>query len=481
MRRSSSIYDLLTWVRQRLKSPESGVDAKTMAFSRVLVCRVSDNTASCAYVCRVDDTVKVTERQVTSAKELQEWSRTFGGGRYPVVAVIPKSSYLTKQMAIPKAARDDALAVLSLEMEAMLPPEFGRARVSYSDSHEQDGQDVYEVCVAREDDLEKQVEILSGLGLNPDLLLPSAVFLRAMLCDSDCPELLIVDLGSDCGFEMASLEADGSVSIRFVDYATNDPSDCGIRIAEHMRSILANHGSRDAPVTVGTIGDGEPPNVPSGGAILRDVNGLLELNPGQRVPVRQPLVALAVRLFMRATASDQLAFQEANLLPKSVMLGNWTYKVYRRLLAGVAMVLLSLGMMTLAIEILSARHERKNNELSDRIAAIRTEGENAGRRVAQYEAVKALRASSRDFFDVIAGLYKATPEGVSYGSIELSSTGQLILRGQAKSVSIPFLLPQELESQPMFQNVVLQNVGQKTTGAGSASEFLIECNLERPK
>jgi hypothetical protein len=156
-----------------------------------------------------------------------------------------------------------------------------------------------------------------------------------------------------------------------------------------------------------------------------------------------------------------------------------TRMVYRTLAVAAAALLVGIVLLYAALQIAIYRYRGVNEDQAARIGRIKTEGEAVGWQIAQLEAVRSLRASSGDLLDVIAGLTEGTPREISYSDVELLESGDIRLRGQAESVSLPFLLPESLEKQPQFKRVVLQSVGQKHQGAGSVSEFRMDCELSR--
>ena len=94
---------------------------------------------------------------------------------------------------------------------------------------------------------------------------------------------------------------------------------------------------------------------------------------------------------------------------------------------------------------LITRYESKNAQLAADIAAIQTAGAAIGREIDQLKAVRAATSTQNHFVDVLDGLYKATPQGVSYSQIDLNDDGILRLRAQAKSLSLLLVLPESLE------------------------------------
>jgi hypothetical protein len=169
----------------------------------------------------------------------------------------------------------------------------------------------------------------------------------------------------------------------------------------------------------------------------------------------------------------------ANLLPRRLVLAAKARAVYRTLAVAGASLLLAVVLLYSALQIAIHRYRRVNEDLTERIGRIKAEGEAVGWQIAQLEAVRSLRASSGDLLEIIAGLTEGTPREITYSDVELLDSGDIRLHGQAESVSLPFLLPENLQKQPQFKRVVLQSVGQKQQGAGSATDFRMDCELAR--
>jgi hypothetical protein len=132
-----------------------------------------------------------------------------------------------------------------------------------------------------------------------------------------------------------------------------------------------------------------------------------------------------------------------------------------------------------ALRVSLTRSQALEADLSAGIARIKSDGEAVERQIRQLAAVRSARASRNDLSRVAAGLVEATPPEVTYSQIELTETGRLRLLGQATSLSMPFLMPERLEKQPAFRDVMLYDAGQQKRAEGSVAEFRIECNLRR--
>ena len=397
----------------------------------------------------------------------------------PIVAILPKSHYLVKVLEIPNVSADQVAKILSLECEAALPSGFGSAESSY---HPLPGRDDrrrrYEVYVSRRQLLKGYLNSLAELGIYPKLVLPSAVIWRRVLARSAEVDLLVASSNGNAQAEVASLGADGTISIRTFEASGNS----GLFSINHgvidcIRSILNHTRCDSSPVKIGWIGKACPSLTANGRAVLEDMTQrfLPSFQDTDDEKTTEPLACMAASSLLGTNDQEMLA--TANLLPREIVLRRSQRSVYKQLALGVVSVLLGIVLLYAALKIGSFRYDRLNVELSDRIMLIKTEGEMAGRRVTQLRAIHAALATNNRFYDVILGLYNATPKGVTYSHIELAESGQLQIRGQAESVSQPFLLPEKLGSQPMFDQVVLRSVGQERKGSGSVTRFRLKCSV----
>ena len=464
--------------RRFLKSSPAGREG--VSFTDALVCQVMKATAHCVYIRRHKSEVRIDRVTVRSTEQgLRAVARLHR--KSPIIAILSKSHYVVRTLEIPRVSQREASAILHLEAEAFLPPGFGPAEISYRQlPSEKEGLERYEVYASRRSALGTYLKSLTDLGLHPSLILPSAVIWSNTLASQEKAALLVAHSLDSGGEEVASLRDDGTVLVRTLK---NSPAVEGFGMSrglvEYIRSVLAHSPSGSLPLNVGWIGEGCPSSAMNGRVVFCDMTRLFARSSPEleEEPLAEPLVHVAALSLVGANAKELP--RSANLLPRELVHQSTRHSVYKTLSLGVVSVLLGLALVCVALKIAILRYERLSANLAGRIALIETEGEAAGRRIAQLKAIRALVAADSDLFHVVSGLYEATPSGVTYSHVELTESREIRLRGQAESVSLPFLLPERLERLPMFGQVVLRSVGQRRTGGGSISEFRLECSLER--
>jgi len=444
-----------------------------------LVCQLSGDTVLCA--CLQPDRVEEGSefRTIACGDDAAEVLSSLGR-RASVVAILPRSHYLIRPMEIPKVEGDQVHSALALQAEGSLPRDFGPPEVAYRPLGEAgDGMCRYEVYVSRRDQLRGYLDGLAAVGVRPDIVLPSAVVWSCALGASDA-DILVASSGTTGYVEAALAGRDSTVSARVLQRSGNaDRADLDSKLSECIRSALAGKGADLAVLKVGWIGQGRPSSVSGDHISIKDATDdwLVPSASEETSAGCEPLPHIAARCLSTSEAGWPL--DEANLLPQETVLGRRRAGVYRALAVGAVSVFAGLAILYGALEIGIARYRRLNEELSAKTALIRTEGEQAERRVSQLKAILAAQSAGRDFHEVASGLLAATPPGVSYSRVELTDTGQVRLRGQAESVSLPFLLPERLQKEPIFRQAVLQSAGQQKRGAGSTTEFLLDCTFRR--
>lgn len=389
-----------------------------------------------------------------------------------IVALLSRRDYLIRVMEIPRVSGQDAGRVLTLEMENALPSEFGLAEVAYRKLYEkEDGLEVYEVYVARAENLSNVLAELERWGATPSEVWPSAVVWRSLLEKYPQVGLLVGRSEASGVVEVAGRSSGGGLSLRaFPISPAARQNSLPEELTECLRSRLRWVPAEHFPLTVGWFGGGVPADCDNARVRFRDFSGEESSWP-------DPLVALAADLFDEPAALKSL--ETSSLLPERQRNRKLARQIVRPMSVGIASAVMGLVLLAAATQVAIFRYSRMDENFSRRIEAIRNEGELAGRLIEQLRAVGAARKTAADFYDVLAGLYAATPEGVTYSQVELSDEGQIGLRGQADSVSLPFLLPERLENLPQFRRVSLQSVGQKSKGAASATEMRLECLLVR--
>lgn len=384
--------------------------------------------------------------------------------RARIALLLPRRDYLVKTLETPDVSVEEAGMMLPLEVEAQLPPDYGAIEVAYRKLASRAGKVRWEVYVARREVIEGKLAQLQRLGLNPEVVVPSAVTWMGVL--KAMPEADLIVAASPGLAEAASLDPTGSMLVRALEEEPEGgPSTSGV--VEFVRSLSATTGRQ--LVRVGWVGPVPRP------ALDRMAEFIQWPRESDGEPC-EPLLELAASGVRELTPETLLS---ANLMPAAALRRRARLGLCRRAAVSIGLLAASLLLVWGAIQLRCERYRSVIAELDQKVAHIKSEGEIAGRRVSQMLAVRSALDSSRDFYDVIEGLVKGTPEGITYNQVELLPTGALMLRGQAKSVSLPFLLPEQLQRQATFDQVVLQSAGQKSQDSGSVTEFRLECRLKR--
>ncbi len=448
----------------------------------VIVCQMIGESVHCVHVRQIPE-VKVSDFAINSKQDRENLLPSLGK-QCNFVAVLPKSCYVIKTVEIPTVPTEQVTSMLSLEAESLLPKQFGTVEISYrSLPKEKERGSRYEVYICRQKTLVDYLNSMAALGIHPDFVLPSAVAWKDILTNEGSTQLVVAFSNNSKHAEVASLRPDGGISLRTFD-DTHDSSFSTVSrgLLECIRSELTKVSSSSLPITVDWIG-GQCPGCFSinGSVVIRDANVLSKLGfdgSASSIDVAPlPYVTAASLLGVKGKG----VLHTANLLPRQMVLERLQRSVFKRLLIGAVMVVLAAVLSYVTLRIAILRYERLRADLSGKVALIKTEGEDAGRRVSQLKAIHAMLSTRNDFYGVIEGLYDATPDGITYSHIEVTDSGIIHIRGQSESVSQPFLLPERFEKSSVFSKVVLRNVGQKSKGGGSVTEFSVDCTLERLK
>jgi hypothetical protein len=178
--------------------------------------------------------------------------------------------------------------------------------------------------------------------------------------------------------------------------------------------------------------------------------------------------------------NDERVFYTGNLLPNEKAIQQVQRIFYKHFIAAAMVVVCSLLVIYGSLKIAIFRYERFSSDLNKKISLIKTEGEEVGRRIDQLRAIQTARRTRNDFYDVLTGLYNSTPQdAITYSQVELTEEGVIHLRGQAKMLSQPFAMPEKLEKETIFEQVLLKDAGQAKRGGRSITEFRIDCKLRR--
>ncbi len=113
--------------------------------------------------------------------------------------------------------------------------------------------------ITRGDILANHLSQLSVIGLQADLLLPSAVVWRCLL-ESTEERVLVANSSSNQTLEVASTIADGTLHIRTIERDCDECADSGFErgLVEYLRPLLDHSEVKGSPLTIGWIGEGSP-------------------------------------------------------------------------------------------------------------------------------------------------------------------------------------------------------------------------------
>jgi len=411
--------------------------------------------------------------------ESREWSAPLTGqqGRWlassRVVLLLPKAAYLIRQLEVPAGCESDAAAVIRLASEALLPPDFGEAEVSYRRLGTKKGTAAYEVYLIRRAKLAKMLSLARRLGVEAEWVLPSAWVHALILQRLGGLDILVDDAPGQT--EIALPRDGGGLSVRAVPCGLDglpDPAAAGYReLLECIRSL--SKAAQDGPIHVGWTGRPHP---------LEGLEDRLEHSCVRERLWPQAQGGQAASLTAAACAIAQAeprALAEASMLPLELRRKRQQRHLTGRLKAAAVLAGVCLVLSYAALRISMARYESLRSRLAGQLEMIRAEGEAVGQRIDQLRVLQNLRISRDNLATLLQGLREATPEGVTYSEIVLAEDGRLRLRGQAQTFQ-PLLLPERLEAQPMFEKVLPGDVARVKKSGGSIVEFRLEAMLRRP-
>lgn len=394
-----------------------------------------------------------------------------GKRRSFVIGVLPRLDYLSRVVEVPPAPADEMSSMIALRAEASVPPGFENAEISYArigTTHQ--GLVRCQVYIARRDKVDEQIAALRKTGLVTDYVIPSATVLEAMFAELGNCDLLVVETANG-RLETAFREPTGELSVRACDDERRGES-VGIpsAVIESLRSLMGRRSREAEPLKVLWIGR----NVPQSQNEQFSVEAVTP-----EAPVgNEEDVALQVAGPAMMRRADQQMLGTANLLPRSIRLKQQREQGLKTAGIGAAMAMAAIGCLHLSLIIRSNMYERRYQEVSHAASNIRRQGEWLGRRREQLTEVRQARHTSTYFYDVLRGLYYATPEGITYSHIDFMPDGRIRLRGQATSMAMPYRLPNELERRGVFRRVLVRDAGQRKHADGTMIEFSIEGQLD---
>lgn len=468
--------------RESFSPPGQIFPKKSRPFPAIFVCQLTPEVIHVVRGSRCGAELEIQYNQVTDRREIAGLAKR-GDRRCPVVGLLDKTQYLCRILEIPRAQPREVETMLQLEVEAGLPPDYGPVEISYLPlPAEKEGTQRYQIHICRREILSQYWQRLTQLGLKVDFFLPSAITWQAIwdLAAGEL-DLCVAQLG-DQHFETAEKGRNGTpLTIRTIHTPgiSQESQRLEQGLFDTVRPLLTQTEPAALPLRIGWIGEQCPHHLSNGRLAFQQIPDLppqtrLTAAGGKNAPPYLALTAAAL-LALRHPA----LLQTSNLLPREFTRQRQQRSLYRRFGWACAAFLTGLVLLSAALKIAIHRYEHLSRTLVEQVAQIQTGGEAIGRRIQQLQVIRTARATQDDFTQVLQGLCTATPATMTYSSVVLTETGQLHLRGQADSLALPFLAPQQLEEQPMFEQVLLKDAGQAQREAGAITEFRIDCTLQR--
>jgi len=439
--------------------------------SELFLCCCAENKVHGIYrngSLRAQNVMLPSEQQTVSLEMLKKCTS---------ILLLPKSHYLVKVLEVPKVVPEEVPAMLRLEVEAQVPPEYGCVEISYRELLSgREGYNKYEVYIARRETLDQKLSELAKYGLEPQTILPTAVAWAALSQLQDRADFYVT-FEDKSHLEVTAFYADGSLAIRTISLASGLERE----LSDFIRPFLIHSSSGPNPLKVGWIGNDCPFHMNNDRVIFTDLTYLIRSEESDVTEIADnTLEQLCSRILYHY--KDQRTLHTGNLLPNEKVVQQVQRAVYKRFISAAMVFLFSLLVIYSSLKVAIFRYQRFSSQLSNNISLIKTEGEEVGRRIDQLRAIQNARLTSDDFYDVLAGLYNTTPQNaITYSQVELTDQGMILHRGQAESLSQPFALPEKMEKEPVFEEVLLRDAGQSKRGDGSVTEFRIDCKLKRMK
>jgi len=374
-------------------------------------------------------------------------------------AVLGADRYLVRRFDLPEARPDELGAMVRLRAEAGVPAVFGAFEVSYRviTSDTPGGEVSVEAYLAKRSVVQDAITSGESASVRVCSVIPSAALWASVLASAEPGEVFIASAGLH-RFELVI--AGGGEGEAFEVHALEAKDD--VEYETELRAVLRAIGRGGERVGEPTW-IGAPPVWLGGGVevgIGGDSSGLLTLG------------ALGSGGSGVATT--------VGLVPESAVRRSVLRRRVGRGGLAAGMLIGVLGSTIAGFEVAASRCREETARLDALVSQIRVESEASERRLSQVDAVASARATQQDFSGLLAGLFRASPQrGLSFSLVEGDSSGLVTLRGHADELSLPFELPERLERDPAFADVMLTDTGRSVRGGSSVSEFAAEARLVR--
>lgn len=468
------IHSVQNWIKRGFQPHKNGDVSKC---KNMLICRAMDEGIACSFLPNGEKESGASIHFLKTRNDLEAIIKN-SRKKHVKVAILPKKYYMLKWLHLPETSPEETKRMIDLELEAILPPEYGVAEVSYTKACNRDtGGVIYEVYVAKQQGLAEYIHKLEEIGITPDIILPTAFLWRMMLKKETDIHLLLANSQSESLAEAAMLTKEDRLYVRSFTIGQSDENGNGSHDLLDCLRMASSKSHNSVDMKVGWVGQ-----EPGQSSVIQGYTWE-NLNPrcfndlqGNSQGEHEPTIPVA-RCVLGGVERSTL--QVANMVPRERASLGENKKVSREILRGALCVISSLVLFLLALQVAVYRYAKLDRELASQISEIRSLGEAAGRRIEQLGVIQEAEKTRNDLFMIVEGLLDASPLDVSYNQVDLREGGEIQLRGQAASVSLPFLLPERLERQAAFRNAQLESAGQKSKGAGSIAEFRIDCKLAR--
>ncbi len=263
-------FAALRRIRQKLGVWSIFGDRTVGSVSEIFVCQLSDGLVCGVHLRRLGSGIEANSVTFTTDEDSSSFLGKLGT-KCPVVALLPKSKYLIKVLEVPKVLPEEVNAMLKLEAEALLPPEFGTVEISYRQLQpSKEGYQKCEVYISRHAELNEYLSFLAKFGVRPDWVLPGAIAWVGAFDVSDRPDLFAAAINSNV-MEVAALYEDRAVAVRTIDVATG--LDRGL--VDFIRPFLVHSSAQTAPLVIGWIGNHCPNHLESNRVIFKNLNSLI--------------------------------------------------------------------------------------------------------------------------------------------------------------------------------------------------------------
>lgn len=394
-------------------------------------------------------------------------------GSRRIIAVVPKSFYLTRVLEVPQVRPAEAGKMLQLEMLALLPPELKDAQISHRQlDSRRERYDRYEVYAARREVLRDYMALLSAAGFEPEWLVPSAAVWREVL-QHRAVDVLVMPVGAE-SLEAVSIAGDGSVAIRTLAASALETELAG-GLGDLVRMLLSQRGN-EGGLKIGWLTAAPPAHLVNERLTFKLAAEVFAELPAavQSEPLVTALAAAASAILI---SNGPTWFDEASLLPPETSARRLRREIVRAATTAGVMLALSCALIFAALHVVIHRTQNLSDRLGREIATIRAEGEAITRRADQIESIRRVRTTRGQLANLLSALAAGTPPGVTYNSVELDPDGAVRLQGQAETLDLPFLLPGRLAAQPDMTGVVVKDASRSRRGENSVAEFRAEGKL----